>query len=70
MKQANLLFLKINLAHLRQSFHWKSQPAPLYMHFIKCPVKGKFEGKEFVMIFKTDYHHSDEIHTITLFPNW
>lgn len=42
----------------------------VFMHFIKCPVKGKFEGKEFVMIFKADYHRSDEIHTITLYPNW
>jgi hypothetical protein len=42
----------------------------IFMHFIKCPVKGKFDGKEFVMIFKTDYHHSDEIHTVTLYPNW
>jgi hypothetical protein len=42
----------------------------VFMHFIKCPVKGKFEGREFVMIFKTDYHRSEEIHTITLYPNW
>jgi hypothetical protein len=42
----------------------------IFMHFIKCPVKGKFKGREFVMIFKTDYHRNDEIHTITLYPNW
>lgn len=42
----------------------------VFIHFIKCPVKGKFEGKEFVMIFKTDYHHGEEIHTVTLYPNW
>lgn len=42
----------------------------VFMHFIKCPVKGKFEGKEFVMIFKTDYPRTDEIYTITLYPNW
>jgi hypothetical protein len=42
----------------------------IFMHFIKCPVKGKFKGKEFVMIFKTDYHHNDEIYTITLYLNW
>jgi hypothetical protein len=42
----------------------------IFIHFIKCPVKGKFEGKEFVMIFKIDYHHGEEIHTVTLYPNW
>lgn len=42
----------------------------VFMHFIKCPVEGKFKGKEFIMIFKTDYHHNDEIHTVTLYPNW
>lgn len=42
----------------------------IFMHFIKCPIKGKFENKEFVMIFKIDYDHTDEIHTVTLFPNW
>lgn len=42
----------------------------VFMHFIKCPVKGQFEGKEFVMIFKTDYRYGEEIHTVTLYPNW
>jgi hypothetical protein len=42
----------------------------IFMHFIKCPIKGKFENKEFVMIFKTEYDHINEIHTVTLFPNW
>lgn len=42
----------------------------IFMHFIKCPVEGKFKGKEFIMIFKTDYHHSNQIHTVTLYPNW
>ncbi len=42
----------------------------IYYHFIKCPVEGKFKGKEFVMIFKIDYHHNEEIHTITIYPNW
>lgn len=42
----------------------------VFMHYVKCPVDGKFKGKEFIMIFKTDYHHNDEIHTVTLFPNW
>lgn len=41
-----------------------------FYFFIKCPVKGKFENKEFMMIFKTDSNKNDEIHTITLFPNW
>jgi hypothetical protein len=44
--------------------------AGVFMHFIKCPVKGKFEGLEFVMVFKIDYDEEDEIHTMTLFPNW
>jgi uncharacterized protein YifE (UPF0438 family) len=42
----------------------------IFMHFIKCPIKGKFENKEFVMIFKIEYGHNDEIYTVTLFPNW
>lgn len=41
-----------------------------FYFFIKCPIKGKFENKEFIMIFKTDSKKTDEIHTITLFPNW
>ena len=42
----------------------------VFMHFIKCPVEEKFKDKEFIMIFKTDYHKNDEIYTITLYPNW
>lgn len=41
-----------------------------YYFFIKCPIKGKFEQKEFVMILKTDNKQTEEMHTITLFPNW
>lgn len=37
---------------------------------VDCPIKGKFLGKEFVMIFDTNYDKQDEIHTITLFPGW
>lgn len=37
---------------------------------IDCPVVGRFYGKEFVMIFETDYKKRDQIYTITLFPNW
>lgn len=37
---------------------------------IDCPVKGRFFGKEFIMIFDTDYDKSDQIHTITLYPGW
>lgn len=33
---------------------------------IDCPVKGKFFGKEFIMIFDTDYDNPDQVHTITL----
>ncbi len=42
----------------------------IFMHFIKCPIKGRFENKEFVMIFKIEYSQADEINTVTLFPNW
>jgi len=42
----------------------------VFYSFIKCPVKGKFENKEFVMIFKIKTNKTEEIHTITLFPNW
>lgn len=37
---------------------------------IDCPIKGRFYGKEFIMIFDTNYDKSDEIHTITLYPGW
>ncbi|EQC45022.1 hypothetical protein M899_0555 [Bacteriovorax sp. BSW11_IV] len=37
---------------------------------IDCPVKGKFFGKVFVMIFDTHYDKEDEIHTITLYSGW
>lgn len=37
---------------------------------IDCPIKGRFFGKEFVMIFDTDYDKPDQIHTITLYPGW
>lgn len=37
---------------------------------INCPVRGKFYGKEFVMIFDTDYSETDVIYTITLYPGW
>ncbi len=37
---------------------------------IDCPVKGRFFGKEFIMIFDTDYDKPDQLHTITLYPGW
>ena len=37
---------------------------------IDCPVKGRFFGREFIMIFDTNYDKPDEIHTITLYPGW
>lgn len=37
---------------------------------IKCPIQGKHLGREFIMIFSTNYKKSEEIHTITLFPGW
>lgn len=37
---------------------------------IDCPVPGRFFGKEFVMVFETDYDKEDEIYTVTLFPGW
>lgn len=37
---------------------------------IDCPVKGRFFGKEFLMIFDTHYDKENEIHTITLIPGW
>jgi len=37
---------------------------------IDCPVRGRFFGKLFIMIFDTHYDKSDEIHTITIFPGW
>jgi hypothetical protein len=37
---------------------------------INCPVKNRFFGKVFIMIFDTHYDQHDEIHTITLYPGW
>lgn len=37
---------------------------------IDSPISNKFCGKEFLMIFETDYDKPDEIHTITLIPGW
>lgn len=37
---------------------------------IDCPVPGRFQGKEFILIFDTDYDRGNEITTITLFPGW
>ena len=41
-----------------------------YYFFVKCPITGKFENKEFVMIFRMVRDLTSEIHTITLYPNW
>jgi hypothetical protein len=37
---------------------------------IDCPVNGRFFGKEFIMIFDTDYDKPNQMHTITLYPGW
>jgi hypothetical protein len=37
---------------------------------IDCPIRGKFYGKEFIMIFDTNYDSPKQIHTITLYPGW
>jgi hypothetical protein len=37
---------------------------------IDCPVEGKFFGKEFLMIFETDYTKEEQIYTLTLYPIW
>ncbi|MFN7825675.1 MAG: hypothetical protein ACK5P6_09970 [Pseudobdellovibrionaceae bacterium] len=37
---------------------------------VDCPVKGRFFGKEFILIFDTDYDKPDQMHTITLYPGW
>jgi hypothetical protein len=42
----------------------------LFQPRIDCPIKNKFEGKEFYMIFKTSSKDSKVIHTITLYPAW
>ena len=42
----------------------------IYMLRVDCPIKGRFFGKEFIMIVRTDYKKTEEIHTITLFPGW
>jgi hypothetical protein len=47
-----------------------SKDCSSFSFIIKCPVKGKFENKEFLMIFRTYFNKADEIYTVTLFPNW
>jgi len=42
----------------------------VYIILLVCPVKGKFFGKEFKAIFSTDYKKPEEIHALTLYPNW
>ncbi len=37
---------------------------------VDCPINGKFYGKEFIMIFDTNYDSPKQIHTITLYPGW
>lgn len=37
---------------------------------IDCPVRGRFLGKEFIMIFDKNYDEPDQIHVITLYPGW
>ena len=37
---------------------------------IDCPIRGKFYGKEFILIFDTNYDKPDQIYTITLYPGW
>jgi hypothetical protein len=34
---------------------------------VDCPVKGRFKGDQFQMIFDTDHTKPSEIHTITLY---
>ena len=37
---------------------------------IDCPVRGRFYGKEFLLIFDTQYDKPHQIHTITIYPGW
>ena len=37
---------------------------------INCPIKGQFSGRQFILVFDTDYSKPNEIHTITLYPGW
>lgn len=37
---------------------------------IDSPIKGKFYGRTFIMIFDIDYDKDGELHTITLIPGW
>lgn len=34
------------------------------------PIHGKNFGKQYLLIFETNYDSQNVIHTITLFPNW
>lgn len=35
-----------------------------------CPIAGRFYGRQFIMIFDTDYSRPQEIYTVTLYPGW
>jgi hypothetical protein len=37
---------------------------------IDSPIRGKFFGRTFIMIFDINYDKDNELHTITLFPGW
>lgn len=37
---------------------------------IDCPIRGRFYNKEFIMIFIIDNTQSNNVHTVTLIPNW
>ncbi len=37
---------------------------------IDSPIKEKFFGQTFIMIFDIDSDKDNELHTITLFPGW
>jgi len=41
-----------------------------YSHFehrVTCPVPGKFYGRQFFMVFETNFDKPEQIHSITLF---
>lgn len=41
-----------------------------FEHRVTCPVKGKYFGRQFFVIFDTNYDKPNEIHTITIYPGW
>ena len=65
IKQFIMLLDDEDLPVYKHQGHWR-----LFVLRIDSPVKNKFKGKEFIMIFKLNTNKKETIYTITLYPGW